>query len=605
MHMITGLKQLIWRNRRWIVLAPESDSAHVVVFEETLRGPILRDSHRFDLDSDADSGAGNEDATDWERFVGRHKDESWIILLPHQATISQWMSLKVSESDQLEDRLQEQTERLVGLGESQIVIDYEEIPSRQPDISAYWITYCQETEIRKIIRDFGLFDVAICDVIGSMDAFFASIRTDGCQQGEWMLVEVCEGGTAVAFFDGHYPHYTSFFPVGDGMAREQGWRASGPIRIGPGSSVGSEVALQRTINGIPKIAAEWGRDIQRAWQEYRVSLRKENQVRSIDCPVMLIASPEVQDAWAEAARSVLGLEPLQASKVWGDSMPNLTSRERKHWGGFQAVHHRAMDVPSLLPEAVKCSWNEKQINLVLRSLAFLSCVLAIVVMGVAVVQKAMLWRAKAELIEAVDAIEGRFDQSLLVLQGLKEEYKMLCPIIEAEQHTLATLDVLGAMQEIRTNYQGWMVLLADKQSYYMGDETARTNPVSSTNTFAPVPTNQIPFKRGFIVETVLNSSGEAMRNELEEIVGFLKSREYLQNADILPGDTRRMLVDSNLVVAGKHFAFSLELPVSDDEGLSTESVSNPRATDRSIVPVWRKLQPEVGSAGEKMETSQP
>ena len=96
-----------------------------------------------------------------------------------------------------------------------------------------------------------------------------------------------------------------------------------------------------------------------------------------------------------------------------------------------------------------------------------------------------------------------------------------------------------------------------------------------------------------------------MRNELEEIVGFLKSREYLQNADILPGDTRRMLVDSNLVVAGKHFAFSLELPVPDDEGLSTESVSNPRATDRNIVPVWRKLQPEVGSAGEKMETSQP
>ena len=172
MHMITGLKQLIWRNRRWIVLAPESDSAHVVVFEETLRGPILRDSHHFDLDSDVDSRAGNEDATDWERFVGRHKDEPWIILLPHQATISQWMSLKVSESDQLEDRLQEQTERLVGLGESQIVIDYEEIPSHQPDISAYWITYCQETEIRKIIRDFGLFDVAICDVIGSMDAFF-------------------------------------------------------------------------------------------------------------------------------------------------------------------------------------------------------------------------------------------------------------------------------------------------------------------------------------------------------------------------------------------------------------------------------------------------
>lgn len=603
--MITGLKQLIWRNRRWIVLAPESDSAHVVVFEETLRGPILRDTHRFDLDADPGSDASVEDATDWERFVDQHKDESWIILLPHQATISQWMSLKISESDQLEERLQEQTERLVGLGESQIVIDYEEIPSHQEDNAAYWITYCQETEIRKIIRDFGLFDVAICDVIGSMDAFFASIRADGCQEGEWMLVEVCEGGTAVAFFDGQYPHYTSFFPVGDGMAREQGWRASGPIRIGPGAATGNDVAIQRTINGIPKIAEEWGRDIQRAWQEYRVSLHKENQVRSIDCPLVLIASPDVLHAWEEAVRSVLGVDTLHASKVWGNSIVDLASGERKHWGGMLAVYNRSIDVPSLLPEAVKCSWNEKQINLVLRSVAFLSCVLAIVVMGVALVQKAMLWKAKTELIEAVAAIEGRFDQSLLVLQGLKEEYKMLRPVIEAEQHTLAALDVLGAMQEIRTNHQGWMVLLADKKSYYMGDEMARTNPVTTTNTVAASPTNQIPFKRGFIVETVLNSSGEAMRNELEEIVGFLKSRDYLQNADILPGDTRRMLVDSNLVLAGKHFALSLELPVLDEDGRLAESVSNPRATDRTIVPVWRKLQPELGSSSEEKEIPKP
>lgn len=182
---------------------------------------------------------------------------------------------------------------------------------------------------------------------------------------------------------------------------------------------------------------------------------------------------------------------------------------------------------------------------------------------------------------------------------------MLRPVIEAEQHTLAALDVLGAMQEIRTNHQGWMVLLADKKSYYMGDEMARTNPVTTTNTVAASPTNQIPFKRGFIVETVLNSSGEAMRNELEEIVGFLKSRDYLQNADILPGDTRRMLVDSNLVLAGKHFALSLELPVLDEDGRLAESVSNPRATDRTIVPVWRKLQPELGSSSEEKEIPKP
>ena len=605
MHMITGLKQLIWRNRRWIVLAPETDLAHVVVFEETLRGPVLRDSHRFDLDADAGGGHAAEDASDWERFVDLHKDESWVILLPHQATISQWMSLKVSESDQLEDRLQEQTERLVGLGESQIVIDYEEIPSHQAGMASYWITYCQETEIRKIIRDFGLFDVAICDVIGSMDSFFASNLEDGCKRGEWMLLDVCEGGTAVAFFNGQYPQYTSFFPIGNGMAREQGWRSSGPIRIGAGGTNGNDIALQRTTHGIPKIAEEWARDIQRAWQEYRVSIHKESQVRTIDCPTLLVANPDVQDAWVDAARSQLHPDVLDASKVWETSVPNLVESERKHWGGMLAVYRRNIGVPSLLPESVKCSWNEKQISLVLRSVAFLCCVLAMVVMGVAVVQKTMLWRAKTELIEAVDGIEGRFDQSLLVLQGLKEEYKMLQPLIEAEQHTLAALDVLGAMQQIRTNHQGWMVLLADKQSYYQGDEMARTNQVTNTNAVTASPTNQIPFQHGFIIETVLNSSGEAMRNELEEIVRFLKAREYLQNADILPGDTRRMLVDSNLVVAGKHFAISLELPVLDADDLLVETASSARTGDRKATPVWRKLQPEVNRPIEEKEVSQP
>jgi len=605
MHMITGLKQLIWRNRRWIVLAPETDTAHVVVFEETFRGPVLRDSHHFDLDADTGAGDTSEDSTDWQRFVELHKDESWVILLPHQATISQWMSLKVTESDQLEDRLQEQTERLVGLGESQIVIDYEEIPSHQTDNANYWITYCQETEIRKIIRDFGLFDVAICDVIGSMDAFFASNLADGCIQGEWMLLEVCEGGTAVAFFDGQYPQYTSFFPVGNGMAREQGARTSGPIRIGPGGTNGNDIALQRTTNGIPKIAEEWARDIQRAWQEYRVSMHKENQVRTIDCPILLVANPDLQDAWCEAARTLLHSDVMDASKVWETSVPNLVEGERKHWGGMLTAYRRNIEVPSLLPESVKCSWNEKQINLVLRSVAFLSCVLAIVVMGVAVVQKTMLWRAKSELIEAVDGIEGRFDQSLLVLQGLKEEYKMLRPLIEAEQNTLAALDVLGAMQEIRTNHQGWMVLLADKESYYRGDEMVRTNRAAMTNAVTAFPTNQIPFQRGFIVETVLNSSGESMRNELEEIVRFLKAREYLQNADILPGDTRRMLVDSNLVIAGKHFAISLELPVLDADDLVTETASGARHVDRTVTPVWRTLQPDVNKPSEEKEIQQP
>ena len=58
-----------------------------------------------------------------------------------RSRFSQWMDLDSSQPDQLENRLEEQTRQLVGLGvKAKIVVDYVEAPSPDPDRSAYWIT---------------------------------------------------------------------------------------------------------------------------------------------------------------------------------------------------------------------------------------------------------------------------------------------------------------------------------------------------------------------------------------------------------------------------------------------------------------------------------
>lgn len=592
--MITGLKQVLWRNRHLIVMAPDSDAVRVVVFEETFRGPLRRESYGFKLDGDPDETQSLGGPLEWEHFVKSHVDDSWIIILPHQVTISQWMDLDSSQPGQLENRLEEQTRQLVGLGESNIVVDYVEVPSSDPDRSAYWITYCQESEVHKIIQEFGLKNVAICDVVADADALAAGLQSSPEISGEWLMLDVRDGGTSTIVFEGAHPRYCSFFPIGNEMAKEQETRSAGPIRVGIRNEFKGLESL-RIRKGIPEIASEWARDINRAWQEYRSSILKDHQSSALTCPVILLADSSVFPAWETAVREKLQVSLLKAESIWPEPVTNLQPDEWRHWGAVLATHRKKVEVPSLLPESVKAAWNEKQIGIIWRSLALLSCVFAMVVMLVAVFQKGMLWKMKTELIEEVKDVELRFDQSLLVLQRLKQEYRMLQPLIQVEQDTYTAIEILGSMQHIRTNQNAWMVLLADQDSYYADDVLSSTNTTTSPDLELVNRTNRVNMHRGFILELVLKSEGEAMRQELADVVTFLRDQDFLFNADILPADTRRPLVDSELLIQDRHFAVSMEMDASDAIAISDKLNS---AADKAADyrPLWRSLQPNISQS---------
>lgn len=592
--MITGLKQVLWRNRHLIVMAPDSDAVRVVVFEETFRGPLRRESYGFKLDGDPDETQSLGGPLEWEHFVRSHVDDSWIIILPHQVTISQWMDLDSSQPGQLENRLEEQTRQLVGLGESNIVVDYVEVPSSDPDRSAYWITYCQESEVHKIIQEFGLKNVAICDVVADADALAAGLQSSPEISGEWLMLDVRDGGTSTIVFEGAHPRYCSFFPIGNEMAKEQETRSAGPIRVGIRNEFKGLESL-RIRKGIPEIASEWARDINRAWQEYRASILKDHQSSALTCPVILLADSSVFPAWETAVREKLQVSLLKAESIWPEPVTNLQPDEWRHWGAVLATHRKKVEVPSLLPESVKAAWNEKQIGIIWRSLALLSCVFAMVVMLVAVFQKGMLWKMKTELIEEVKDVELRFDQSLLVLQRLKQEYRMLQPLIQVEQDTYTAIEILGSMQHIRTNQNAWMVLLADQDSYYADDVLSSTNTTTSPDLELVNRTNRVNMHRGFILELVLKSEGEAMRQELADVVTFLRDQDFLFNADILPADTRRPLVDSELLIQDRHFAVSMEMDASDAIAISDKLNS---AADKAADyrPLWRSLQPNISQS---------
>jgi hypothetical protein len=101
--------------------------------------------------------------------------------------------------------------------------------------------------------------------------------------------------------------------------------------------------------------------------------------------------------------------------------------------------------------------------------------------------------------------------------------------------------------------------------------------------------------RGFILELVLKSEGEAMRQELADVVTFLRDQDFLFNADILPADTRRPLVDSELLIQDRHFAVSMEMDASDAIAISDKLNS---AADKAAEyrPLWRSLQPNISQS---------
>jgi hypothetical protein len=86
-----------------------------------------------------------------------------------------------------------------------------------------------------------------------------------------------------------------------------------------------------------------------------------------------------------------------------------------------------------------------------------------------------------------------------------------------------------------------------------------------------------------------------MRQELADVVTFLRDQDFLFNADILPADTRRPLVDPKLLIQDRHFAVSMEMDATDVIAISDPLDST---TDKAAgyQPVWRSLQPKISQS---------
>ena len=101
------------------------------------------------------------------------------------------------------------------------------------------------------------------------------------------------------------------------------------------------------------------------------------------------------------------------------------SKNLRQDGACMSTCKKSISLPSLLPEEVKQAWDQKQVDLALRSAALVACFLITVMLVVAFIQKSVLWDLKSDLLEQLDSVEAKVGKSLEVFDSLKGEYQML------------------------------------------------------------------------------------------------------------------------------------------------------------------------------------
>ncbi|HVV72381.1 MAG TPA: pilus assembly protein PilM [Verrucomicrobiae bacterium] len=501
--------------------------------------------------------------------------------LPQHLSISQVIDLPATPEKEVEQLIADETVKLSGVTESRIVYDFVRTASQSDTRQQFWVSLCQESDIRERIARMGLEQEEICEVTTNANALIASYRAAAPDSSRAILVHLGAQTTVVAILlDGQGTFATSFQMGGDFFTR----------------------SLARLTNSSPEIAERMKRekDLLNGSQDthefagvvdgWVAELKRQLNEWFQANPALVAQVATFQLVASGSAFDQPGLlKYLEASaglvfKAWPPGKPELAGARK----GFeialgtalQALGYSAQPV-SLLPEDYRLNWRKRLVRqrIELASLALL--VVCAVLLGFGSWRKLSLIKTKEALLAKVRAGQRAFDENAALTDDLVSEYENLRPLFAAQQNTMDTLKTLALLQQSRSNHSFWYVLIADQQSYFtMPPALLSTNRPAKTNLIgaaleaaqsAPFVlrsssaslTNTAPAKPGLIAELCVPGDAETARQVLSEIVNGLKQQLLFSKVDLLSDDLRRSLADPKVTVTDRFFALSLDFAQTD------------------------------------------
>ncbi len=497
------------------------------------------------------------------------------LVLPQHLSISQVVDLPLAPESEIEKLIQDETIKLSGVSNSRIVYDFVRTETLAENRQQFWVTLCQEGDIRERIQRLGVENEDLCEITTTANALIAAFRAASPLTSRAVLVHAGAQTTVVVILlAGQGAFATSFQMGGDfftrALARERGCseekaealKRGGDLLNGPKS----DPELIAVVDG-------WIAELKRQLNDWF----EHNPAGVSDASSFeMIASGGVfdQPGVIEYVKRKAGLvmRPWPKASQPDTAMPTK-GFEVAFGTALQALGHSAQPV-SLLPENYRVAWQKRLWRERLEFASFALVGICALLLALGTWEKLSLISHKTALREKVKAGQQDVYANDSLTGDLVTEYESLRPVFAAQQTTLDVLKTLSLLQQSRSNRSLWYVLVADQQTYFSpyppmsGTNNVQTNLVASmaerlTRLFGSSPfpvnaTNSSAGKPGLIAELCVPEEPEAARVMLSHVVKELKQEKLFSKVDLLSEDLRRNLADPKVTVPERDFVLSLD-----------------------------------------------
>jgi hypothetical protein len=502
--------------------------------------------------------------------------------LPEHISTSQVIDLPNAPESEVDKLIAEESIKLSGVSESRIVYDFVRIETPGANRQQFWVTLCQEGEIRERIARLGVEQDDLCEVTTTANALIAAYRAASPSSSRSILVHLGAQTTVlVIVIAGQGAFATSFHMGGDfltrALAREKGcpeeqaetMKRERNLLSGPDASTEFSGAVDGWVAELKRQLSEW--------------FEHNPGAAAATPPFELIASGGGfdQPGLLDYVRNQASL-PLQPWAPGRDPESVVPTKgfEVAFGTALQALGHVPRSI-SLLPADYRQAWQKRLARQRIDLASAVLVVICVLVLALGTWRKLSLFSTKQALLEKVQAGQTAVDANESFTSDLLTEYESLRPVLAAQQNTVDTIKTLALLQQSRSNKSFWYVLLADQQSYFSQppallstNRPAKTNllgaaidvprlgplvvhpPAAALNTGALA-------KPGFIAELCVPGDAEASRQILSDLVNGLKQQRLFSKVDLLSDDLRRNLADPKVIVNDRDFVLALDFAQTD------------------------------------------
>lgn len=518
------------------------------------------------------------------------------VVLPQHLSTSQVVDLPLAPDREVEKLIEDETLKLSGVSESRIVYDFVRTESPAKNRQQFWVTLCQEGEIRERLLRLGLEQEDICEVTTTANALIAAYRAANPLSARAILVHLGAQATVVVVLLAGQGAFAASFEMGG----EFFTRSLARLRNDSDSEADT---LKRTtdlltgLQALPKFAAVvdgWVAELQRQlheWFEHNPGPAREFASFEWIASGGGFDQPGLLDYIK--ARAGLSLRPWPKA-----GQPEAVSAS-KHFevafgAALQALGYSAQPV-SLLPDDYRAAWRKRLRRQRLDLASFALLLLCALVLVIGTWHQASLLIRKRGLLNKVQVSQQTLDANTALTAELVDEYETFRPLFVRQQNTLDTLKTLALLQQVRSNRAFWYVLLADQQSYFSqppgpastnkplraifsapAADRPRIFPPDFTGPVATA-TNVSPAKPGFIAELCVPEDADSARRLLSQLVNDLKRQALFAKVDLLSEDLRRNLADPKVVLPDRRSVLALDFAETEFQPVPYPKTGSPGA----------------------------